>query len=236
MPGRCPGWKELIEIEHTLKQGHYLRMDSSTSSEKRAPLQPRRAVGRQRVAELLAAASDLIAERGYDATTMAEIASRAGAKIGSLYRFFPNKEAIAETLLQQHMAILQEEYEAIGCRASDLSPDELADGLIDLIVRFYPRVHSLPALMTARTDRTELRAQSRGQALLGIATALQACAPGLDRQTADDIAAVVLNNMKVMVGMVHGDAPTAPGAPDELRRMNRLYLSSRLGPFRVVAS
>ncbi|MGY6769591.1 TetR/AcrR family transcriptional regulator [Komagataeibacter sp. NFXK3] len=207
-------------------------MDSITSSKKRAPLQPRRAVGRQRVAELLAAASDLIAERGYDATTMAEIAARAGAKIGSLYRFFPNKEAIAETLLQQHMAILQEEYEAIGRRAAGLSPSELADGFIDLMAGLYPRVHSLPALMAARTDSAALRAKSRAQALPGIVMALRACAPGLDQKTADDIAAVVLNNMKVMVGMIHGDAPTAPGAPDELRCMNRLYLSSRLEPFR----
>ncbi|WP_130731906.1 TetR/AcrR family transcriptional regulator [Komagataeibacter xylinus] len=207
-------------------------MDSITSSKKRAPLQPRRAVGRQRVAELLAAASDLIAERGYDATTMAEIAARAGAKIGSLYRFFPNKEAIAETLLQQHMAILQEEYEAIGRRAAGRSPSELADGFIDLMAGLYPRVHSLPALMAARTDSAALRAKSRAQALPGIAMALRACAPGLDQKTADDIAAVVLNNMKVMVGMIYGDAPTAPGAPDELRCMNRLYLSSRLEPFR----
>ncbi|MBV1829259.1 TetR/AcrR family transcriptional regulator [Komagataeibacter sp. AV436] len=208
-------------------------MNSNTSSEKRGTLQPRRASGRQRVAELLAAASDLMAERGYEATTMAEIAARAGAKIGSLYRFFPNKEAIAETLLQQHIMALHDEYEMLAQRAADLSPEELADVLIDLMATLYPCMKSLPALMEARTDRTAIRDRSRGQALAGIAAALRICAPGLEEQVAGDIAAVVLNNMKVMLGMTLKDAPTTPGAPDELRRMNRLYLSSRLAPCRA---
>lgn len=207
-------------------------MNSTSSREKRPALQPLRAVGRQRVAELLTAASDLMAEHGYEATTMAEIASRAGAKIGSLYRFFPNKEAVGEALLQHHMAIVHDEYEALAKRAADLSPEALADILIDLLAVLYPRVKSLPALMEAHTDRTEIRSRSRQQALTGISAALRVCAPGLDEQTARDIAAVVLNNMKVMLGMTLKDAPTTPGAPDELRHMNRLYLSNRLGPCR----
>ncbi|MBS1079057.1 helix-turn-helix transcriptional regulator, partial [Gluconobacter kondonii] len=57
-------------------------MNSNSSRGKRISLQPQRAAGRQRVEELLEAASGLMAERGYEATTMAEIAARAGAKIG----------------------------------------------------------------------------------------------------------------------------------------------------------
>ncbi len=30
---------------------------------------------------------------------MAEIAARSGTKIGSLYRFFPNKESLADTIV-----------------------------------------------------------------------------------------------------------------------------------------
>jgi hypothetical protein len=41
--------------------------------------------------------------------------------------------------------------------------------------------------------------------------------------------AVVLNNMKTTVGIATKDAPTSPGAPDELRLMNRLYLAAKLG-------
>ncbi|MEZ7137772.1 TetR/AcrR family transcriptional regulator [Komagataeibacter sp. SM21] len=207
-------------------------MDSNTSRAKRTPLQPLRLAGRQRVEELLAAASDLMAERGYEATTMAEIAARAGAKIGSLYRFFPNKEAVADALVQRHIAILEDEYAALAKRAATHSPEALADILIELLVTLHPRVKSLSALMEARTDKMEIRDRARGHAVAGIAAALRVCAPGLDEALAKDIAAVVLNTMKVLRGMLANDAPTTSGAPDELRRMNRLYLSDRLVPFR----
>ncbi|MFT8644052.1 TetR/AcrR family transcriptional regulator [Gluconacetobacter sp.] len=205
-------------------------MGSTSSRTDRTTLQPQRAVGRQRVADLLAAASDLIAERGYQATTMAAIAERAGARIGSLYRFFPNKEAIADTLLRRHLDILREAYATLGQHATGATPEELADILIDLLTTLYPRVKSLPALMDVSTDRTELSRQSRATALGGISAALIACAPKLDRREADDIATVVLNNMKTMLGMALKTAPTSPGAPDELRLMNRLYLATRLMP------
>ncbi|EHH69711.1 transcriptional regulator [Gluconobacter morbifer G707] len=196
------------------------------------PLQPLRADGRQRVEELLEAASDLMAERGYETTTMAEIAARAGAKIGSLYRFFPNKEAVADALVQRHIAVLEDEYAALAKRAATLSPDALADVLIEMLVTLHPRVKSLSALMEARTDKMEIRDFARGNAIAGIAAALRVCAPGLDEALARDIAAVVLNTMKVLRGMTMKDAPTTLGAPDELRRMNRLYLADRLEPFR----
>lgn len=86
--------------------------------------------------------------------------------------------------------------------------------------------------MEARTDRAEIRNRSRGRALAGISAALRVCAPGLEEDAAQDIAAVVLNNMKIMIDMTRKNAPTTPGAPDELRRMNRLYLSTRLALYR----
>ena len=55
--------------------------------------EPKRQRGKQRVAALIDAGAELFAEKGYEATTMTEIASRAGAAIGSLYQFFPSKEA-----------------------------------------------------------------------------------------------------------------------------------------------
>ena len=178
------------------------------------------------------AAANVIHERGFEAATMAEIAARAGAKIGSLYRFFPNKEALAEALMSRYVEVLQAEYAAIHAGAPDATPEVLADILIDLLVRLYPQTKAITALLDSLTDWTKLRIRFRGEALAGVKTALQACAPGLDDKEADDIAAVVLNNMKTMVGMTMKDAPTSPGAPDQLRLMNRLYLAAKLTPGR----
>jgi hypothetical protein len=76
---------------------------------------------------------------------------------------------------------------------------------------------------------TAIRQRFRAQALTGVRTALTICAPDLDDNQASDIAAVVLNNMKTMVGMANKEAPTSLSAPDELRLMNRLHLAAKLG-------
>ncbi len=198
----------------------------------RPTLAPQREAGRKRVAALLEAASSVIQERGYEATTMAEIALRAGARIGSLYRFFPNKEAIADALLGEYVATLDREYDEIEKRAAGATTTELADLLIDLLVTIHPRVAALPALMEARPELSDLRRRSRARALAGIAAALAASSPGLSPDETAAIAAVLVNNMKTMLAMMLGDAPTSPGAPEELRLMNRLYLADRLAPGR----
>jgi AcrR family transcriptional regulator len=81
---------------------------------------------------------------------MAEIAARADAKIGSLYRFFPSKDAVAEALMQHYAEVPQAEYDAVHVRAAAATPEELADILIDLLAKL---------------------------ALSGVRTALKACAP-----------------------------------------------------------
>src|ERR1700748_846009 len=66
---------------------------------RRIPQQER---GERRVAQLLAAAEDVIARNGYAAATMTEISECAGASIGAVYQYFPNKEAIVRSLRSQY--------------------------------------------------------------------------------------------------------------------------------------
>jgi AcrR family transcriptional regulator len=162
-----------------------------------------------------------------------DIAARVDAKIGSLYRFFPNKDAVAEALMSQYSEVLRAEYDAIHAHAAAATPQELADILIDLLVKRHLQTRAFAALMDSRTDGTEVRQQLRTKILADIKTALTTCAPDLDDKEAEDVAAVVLNNMKTLVGMTMKDAPTTPGAPDQLRLMNRLYLAAVLRPGRT---
>ena len=75
-----------------------MQLHSSTEP-RRVPCQQR---GERRVAELVEAAESVIAENGYEAATMSAIAERAGASIGSLYQFFPNKAAITQALRTEY--------------------------------------------------------------------------------------------------------------------------------------
>lgn len=51
--------------------------------------------------ELLANSFDLLAEKGYAAVTMREIAKALGVSTGTLYHYFPSKELLFEQLLDE---------------------------------------------------------------------------------------------------------------------------------------
>jgi AcrR family transcriptional regulator len=68
---------------------------------RKSPLQKR---SRATVDELLSAAAQVFEAHGYAAGTTNRIARRAGVSIGTLYQYFPSKEAIAVALLEQHVA------------------------------------------------------------------------------------------------------------------------------------
>jgi AcrR family transcriptional regulator len=56
------------------------------------------------VDDVLAAAAQVFEEVGYAGGTTNRIAQRAGVSIGTLYQYFPNKEALAVALLERHLA------------------------------------------------------------------------------------------------------------------------------------
>src|SRR6266478_8196032 len=58
---------------------------------------PKRADARRNYAKVLAAAREAFAEGG-ESTSLEEIARRAGVGIGTLYRHFPNRQALLEAL------------------------------------------------------------------------------------------------------------------------------------------
>lgn len=66
----------------------------------RAPQQQR---SRRRVTALLDAAAEEFAERGFTAATTTNVAARAGVPVGSLYQWFPDKDALLYGLADRHL-------------------------------------------------------------------------------------------------------------------------------------
>lgn len=65
--------------------------------------EPRQARSRATVDAILTATAQVLVEEGYDKATTNTIARRAGVSIGSLYQYFPNKEALVTALCERHM-------------------------------------------------------------------------------------------------------------------------------------
>ena len=149
-----------------------------------AAVLPKRQRGKQRVAELLAAGAAVFAEKGYAAATMTEIAARAEAPIGSLYQFFPSKEALADTLVQSYVALLTADLESLEAQAPSLSTAALVEGLFGLL-RAHPqeRAATLP-LVEARMDERTRRETFRYVLRKRIALILRARSPTLSAERA----------------------------------------------------
>ena len=77
---------------------------------------PKRADARRNYETVLAAAREAFAEGG-ESTALEEIARRAGVGIGTLYRHFPNRQALLEAVYLGEV----EEF----CRATDELPDTI---------------------------------------------------------------------------------------------------------------
>ena len=197
-----------------------------------AAKEPKRERGKQRVAALIDAGAELFAEKGYEATTMTEIASRAGAAIGSLYQFFPSKEALAEALFNRFAERAAASFARVEERAPGCSARELADLFIDHKLGLGTDRDVAIALSNAVAGIVERR-KPLGDALRGrIATILSAGNPTLGQDEAAAAAVIVNQVMKMVPALAATEderaagadrrSPKAPGAlhrrgPEEVR-------------------
>lgn len=76
-----------------------------------APLRRRRKDARP--AELVAAAADLFSEKGFAATRLDDVASRAGVSKGTLYLYFDSKEALFRAVIREGIVPALEHGEAV---------------------------------------------------------------------------------------------------------------------------
>jgi AcrR family transcriptional regulator len=73
---------------------------------------PARADASRNEACLVTVARTMFVEKGID-TSLEEIAKQAGVGIGTLYRHFPNRQALVEAVLLDHMKLLVEQGEQL---------------------------------------------------------------------------------------------------------------------------
>lgn len=144
----------------------------------------RQARGRQRIADILDAALALFAEHGYERTSTNAIATRAGISPGSLYQFFPNKEAIAEALATRLVEQMRAAHSAAFdlTQVTDLTLDELIDKIVDPLIAFNVANPGAKVLLANTDMPAGLQAATRPlhEAVVGrVAAILQARIPTL---------------------------------------------------------
>ncbi|WP_026406284.1 TetR/AcrR family transcriptional regulator [Actinomadura rifamycini] len=114
------------------------------------PLRPRKAPRQQRSADtrerIIQAAARVFVEHGYAAGTTNRIADEAGLSIGSLYQYFPNKDAILLELTRRHIDDGRRAVTAALERGLPARWDERIALLVDTALEAHrgdPRLHQV---------------------------------------------------------------------------------------------
>lgn len=118
------------------------------ANEEKDPPRRRQARGERRIAQLLEAAASVFCTTGYTAASTNAIAREAGVSPGTLYQFFPNKEAIAIELGGRLVHEMQETYGEALAPVDPTTPLEQAVGtIVDRFIDFNCRHPVFFALM-----------------------------------------------------------------------------------------
>lgn len=101
--------------------------------------QPQQKRSQDRVNQILAAAKQIIAERGSAQLKMTEIAQVAGITPSSMYQYFPNKSEIVGALWERQLIAFQAEMQQeVNWRPETI--DQMAEAFEALVDRYY-RMH-----------------------------------------------------------------------------------------------
>src|ERR1700685_332422 len=156
---------------------------------------PQQESSSRRLAGLLDAAAELFAEVGYEATTMTAIAERSGSSIGALYNYFPDKQAVALTLLGQYAQEMEEQWRPLIEQAENLTHREFARRFIERITEIF-QVRPAYLRLLAATIRIRRDPAVKSVLRANIANAFRAKKPSLSDERAMLAAKVTLQIVK----------------------------------------
>lgn len=113
------------------------------ASPRKHPVQAR---AKATVDAIVAAAAQILIAHGYEGTTTARVARRAGVSVGSLYQYFPNKEALIAALIERHADELVDTVRDVLQRHACATLAECVRAAIDATItahRIDPRLHKI---------------------------------------------------------------------------------------------
>lgn len=146
-----------------------LRLPASEPDHReRAPRAPQQERGQRRVEQILDAAEQVFVEQGVGAATMQMIADRAESSVGSLYHFFPNKDAIVEALGARYAdAVRDANQQAMPLDLAHLPTDQLFDRIFKAQVQLIERTPAFDAVHKAVQRNCPAINDALNQALVG---------------------------------------------------------------------
>lgn len=197
---------------------------------RRVPTQER---SRRRFESILDAAAVLFASDGFEGTTMEHIASAAATSIGSVYQFFPAKEAIFTAVAERCLARTRTLVEGmLSSWPAERHWAELVDLAVDGVWAQHREDLDLRALLrnvhlygTFAAADAALMEEMIG----GVAVLLKRYTPSLSRARANLLATVVVNAISALLFVCEREPPQkARRLVAETKALVRSYLEGAL--------
>lgn len=181
--------------------------------------QPRQDRAKATVDAILDAAAHILAAQGREAATTNAVAARAGVSIGSLYQYFPNRDAVLGAVVHRHGHRI---HRLVAECLSDPPPATLADAVNRIVAAVF-EAHRLDPHLHGALDHDFNAAHDHGHGHPSTKTAVRQLFATLPPPVATEIGVRSPDAALVVTETIHSLAHAAhvhpgPGAdPPALR-------------------
>jgi AcrR family transcriptional regulator len=180
-------------------------------AERRKPSQAR---SRASVDALIEATGLVLAKRGYEKTTTKRIADRAGLSIGSLYQYFPDKQALMQRFFESR---IRDDADRLRKSGESAPLSEAIPAIALEILRLFREdreLYASLALILPLVDQTDEVRAGMAKALADMTHLLarhpDQLAPGLDPELA---AITIVHGLRGLCYAIAAHAPEKLNAP-----------------------
>jgi AcrR family transcriptional regulator len=200
---------------------------SERAATRRAPKQER---SRQTVEAVLEAVRLVLRRHGAEAITTNRVAEAAGVSIGSLYQYFPDKQAIFMALHDRHVDGVRHVMERAMADCTSASLEDFTGELVERLANVHAEDAELHEMVSVAVPGSQGGFKSALQA-----TFEQVISPTKqDRYTGDEAERMLFVLPQMVEALVHGvalpkQALSRQRAKDEAIRTVAVYLNSYHG-------
>jgi AcrR family transcriptional regulator len=172
----------------------------------RRPLtSPRKSATQERskatVDALLSATARVLVKEGYDRASTNKVAEAAGVSIGSLYQYFPSKEALVAAVIERHIGEMMEVVRSSLVRVATEPLAEAARELVRVMIdahRIEPKLHRVLVEQIPRVGNLEQIESVDDEAIALVRTYLEAHQDEIDVVDLDLAAFVAVTSVEAL--------------------------------------
>jgi len=114
---------------------------------------PRQARSRATVDAILEATAQVLVQHGYDKTSTNRVAERAGVSVGSVYQYFPNKEALVGELVDRYSGEILEMLTAQLAERASEPPSVITPQLVGAMIELKRKDPELARVLREQIPR-----------------------------------------------------------------------------------